>query len=171
MGSAKRQSGTHRETCRYNQIVARALHLILISLLLAAGLVAQENAPLPPEEDESYAVPREYSFNPLQAQKELKIGRFYFKKGSFKAAALRAQEAIKWDDSLLDAYLMLGEARERLRDSDGARKAYSQFLELAGDTAKERKEIEKRLQKLAKADEPARVVEPAKAAEPSKANP
>lgn len=134
--------------------MARALHILLISLLLGTGLVAQENAPLPPEEDETFAAPREYSFNPLQAQKELKIGKFYFKKGSFKAAALRAQEAIKWDDSLLDAYLMLGEARERMRDTDGARKAYSQFLELAGDTAKERKEIEKRLQKLAKADEP-----------------
>ncbi|MCC6265831.1 MAG: hypothetical protein IT169_19840 [Bryobacterales bacterium] len=143
--------------------MARSLRLILISLLLVAGLAAQENAPLPPEEDESYAAPREYSFNPLQAQKELKIGKFYFKKGSFKAAALRAQEALKWDDSLLDAYLMLGEARERMRDTDGARKAYSQFLELAGDTAKERKEIEKRLQKLARADEPAKTDVPAKA--------
>lgn len=119
-----------------------------------AGSAPSENAapPLPPEEDQAFAAPQEYSFNPLQAQKELKIGRFYFKKGSFKAAALRAQEALKWDDSLLDAYLMLGEARERMRDTDGARKAYSQFLELAGDGVKERKEIEKRLQNLAKAD-------------------
>lgn len=110
--------------------------------------------PLPPEEDQAFATPKEYSFNPLQAKKELKIGRFYFKKGSFKAAALRAQEALKWDDSLLDAYLMLGEARERMQDTNGARKAYSQFLELARDNAKERKEIEKRLQSLAKADVP-----------------
>jgi tetratricopeptide (TPR) repeat protein len=146
----------HRgEASRYNQIVARTLHILLVSLLLGAGLVAQEaTPPLPPEEDQTFAAPREYSFNPLQAQKELKIGKFYLKKGSFKAAALRAQEAIKWDDSLLDAYLMLGEARERLRDTDGARKAYSQFLELAGDTVKERKDVEKRLQKLVKADEP-----------------
>lgn len=112
--------------------------------------------PLPPEEDQSFATPREYSFNPLQAQKELKIGRFYFKKGSFKAAALRAQEALKWDDSLLEAHLMLGEARERMQDTDGARKAYSQFLELAGDSARERKEIEKRLQNLTMADVPAK---------------
>ncbi len=151
--------------------MARAHLFLLISLLLSAGLLAQENVPLPPEEDQTFAAPREYSFNPLQAQKELKIGKFYFKKGSFKAAALRAQEAIKWDDSLLDAYLMLGEARERLRDTDGARKAYSQFLELAGDTVKERKEIEKRLQKLAKADEPAKVDEPTKVDAPSKGNP
>jgi outer membrane protein assembly factor BamD (BamD/ComL family) len=136
--------------------VARALGLLLFFALLGAlHLLAQQaDPPLPPEEDESYAAPREYGFNPLQAKKELNIGRFYFKKGSYKAAALRAQEALKWDDSLLEAYLMLGESRERMRDTDGARKAYQQFLELAADNAKERKDIEKRIQKLAKADDP-----------------
>jgi predicted TPR repeat methyltransferase len=52
---------------------------------------------------------------------------------------------------------MLGESRERMRDTDGARKAYQQYLELAADDAKERKDIEKRLQKLAKADDPPKV--------------
>ena len=151
--------------------MTRALRFFLASLLLSAALIAQENAPLPPEEDQNFAAPREYSFNPLQAQKELKIGKFYFKKGSYKAAALRAQEAIKWDDSLLDAYLMLGEARERMRDTDGARKAYSQFLELADDTVKERKEIQKRLQKLVKADDPPKTDESGKVDAPSKVNP
>ncbi|MDZ7637495.1 MAG: hypothetical protein U5J83_04495 [Bryobacterales bacterium] len=138
--------------------MARAPYILLLALLLCVSARAQEaEPPLPPEEDQTFAAPREYSFNPLQAKKELTIGKFYFKKGSFKAAALRAQEAIKWDDSLLDAYLMLGESRERLRDTDGARQAYSQFLEIAGDNVKERKEIEKRLQKLVKADEPAKL--------------
>ena len=166
-----RQFSPSWKTCRYNQIVARALRVFLASLLLSAALFAQDDAPLPPEEDQNFAAPREYSFNPLQAQKELKIGKFYFKKGSYKAAALRAQEAIKWDDSLLDAYLMLGEARERLRDTDGARKAYTQFLELAGDTVKERKEIEKRLRKLAKADEPTKMDEQGKVDAPTKVSP
>jgi tetratricopeptide (TPR) repeat protein len=139
--------------------VARALGLLLFLILLGASPVFAQQAdpPLPPEEDESYAAPREYGFNPLQAKKELTIGKFYFKKGSYKAAALRAQEALKWDDSLVEAYLMLGESRERMRDTDGARKAYQQYLELAADDAKERKDIEKRLQKLAKADDPPKV--------------
>lgn len=136
--------------------MARALGLLLfLTLLSASSMWAQQaDPPLPPEEDETYAAPREYGFNPLQAKKELNIGKFYFKKGSYKAAALRAQEALKWDDTLLEAYLMLGESRERMRDTDGARKAYKQFLELAADDAKQRKDIEKRLDKLAKADEP-----------------
>ena len=139
--------------------MARALGLLLFLILLGASPVFAQQAdpPLPPEEDESYAAPREYGFNPLQAKKELNIGKFYFKKGSYKAAALRAQEALKWDDSLVEAYLMLGESRERMRDTDGARKAYQQYLELAAADAKERKDIEKRLQKLSKADDPPQV--------------
>jgi hypothetical protein len=39
----------------------------------------------PPEEDESL-VPKEYSFNPLQASKEMRIGNYYFKRGKFRAA-------------------------------------------------------------------------------------
>ena len=115
--------------------------------------------------------PRRASIPSTRCRHRRNIGKFYFKKGSYKAAALRAQEAIKWDDSLLDAYLMLGEARERLRDTDGARKAYSQFLELAGDTAKERKEIQKRLQKLVKADDPPKTDESGKVDAPTKVNP
>lgn len=142
--------------------MARALLLLLSLVLGAAWLSAQEaDPPLPPEEDTSFSAPREYAFNPLQAQKELKVGKFYFKKGSFKAAALRAQEAIKWDDTLVEAYLVLGEARERMRDTDGARKAYTQYLEAAGPEGKERKEIEKRLERIAKSDAPPEL--PAKA--------
>ena len=35
----------------------------------------------PPEEDTSLK-PKEYSFNPLQASKEVRIGEYYFKKKS-----------------------------------------------------------------------------------------
>ena len=47
---------------------------------------------LPPEEDTSIAVPV-YGFNPLQAQKEIRTGNYYFKKGSYRAAAGRFEEA------------------------------------------------------------------------------
>lgn len=84
----------------------------------------------PPEEDESL-IPQEYSFNPLQAEKELKVGAFYFKKGSYKAAARRFEEAAKWSPGYAEAYLRLGEAREKLKDRQAAREAYKKFLELA----------------------------------------
>src|SRR5437762_5463152 len=77
----------------------------------------QEQAP--PEEDESL-VPKEYSFNPLQAAKELRVGNYYFKKGNYRAAAQRFQEATKWDGTLAEAYLRLGEAKEKQHDRKAA---------------------------------------------------
>src|SRR6266571_1904538 len=81
----------------------------------------QEQAP--PEEDESL-VPKEYSFNPLQAAKELKVGNYYFKQGKYRAASLRFLEATRWDGTLVEAFLRLGEAREKQHDRKGAAEAY-----------------------------------------------
>ncbi|MCS6951689.1 MAG: tetratricopeptide repeat protein [Bryobacterales bacterium] len=83
----------------------------------------------PPEEDESLA-PKEYAFNPLQAEQELKVGNFYFKKGNYRAAAARFEEATRWNPGYAEAYLRLGEARERMKDAAGARKAFEKYLEL-----------------------------------------
>src|SRR5882757_921552 len=46
----------------------------------------------PPEEDDS-SKPTEYAFNPLQAEKELQVGEFYMKKGTYAAAVKRFTEA------------------------------------------------------------------------------
>ena len=104
---------------------------------------AQEQ-PLPPEEDESLKPAREYVFNPLQAKNELKIGAYYFKKGSMKAAALRFEEATRWDPTSADAFLKLGEARERMGDKKSAKAAYTKYLELAPE-AKDAPLIRKKL--------------------------
>jgi tetratricopeptide (TPR) repeat protein len=101
---------------------------------------------LPPEEDKSIAV-KEYAFNPLQAQKEIRTGNYYFKKGSYRAAAGRFEEATKWNDGEPEAWLRLGEAQEKLRDHQAAFKAYTKYLELASD-AKNADEIRKKLEKL-----------------------
>src|SRR5271166_4424975 len=52
---------------------------------------------LPPEEDTSVGVNKEYGFNPLQAHKEIAVGNQYFKKGKYRAAAGRYEEATKWN--------------------------------------------------------------------------
>ena len=87
----------------------------------------------PPEEDESLK-PKEYSFNPLEAQKDLRTGEYYFKKGNFKAAAKRFEEASLYDPNLAEAYLRLGDAREKLHDKKGAKTAYQKYLELKPDS-------------------------------------
>ena len=76
---------------------------------------------------------KEYVFNPLQAEKELRTGNFYAKKGNFKAASMRYQEATKWNPGMPEAWLKLGEALEKRKDMKGAREAYAKYLELAPD--------------------------------------
>ena len=101
---------------------------------------------VPPEEDTSLAV-KEYSFNPLQAEKELQIGNFYFKTGKYRSAAMRFTEATKWNEGYSDAWLRLGETEEKLKDPKAAKEAYTKYLALASD-AKNAPEIRKKLQKL-----------------------
>jgi tetratricopeptide (TPR) repeat protein len=121
-----------------------------LALLLAPSARAQKPAyQEPPEEDKSLPKEAEYSFNPLQAEKEFRVGLFYWKKGSFKAAAGRFEEAVKWNPSFAEAYFRLAEAREKLAEAEiresekqalveAAAEAYKKFLELEpdGDKAK-----------------------------------
>ena len=110
------------------------MRLLAIATLLTAALAAQEPKSVePPEEDETL-VQREYTFNPIQAKKELEVGTQYFRKGSYLAAAGRFREAVKWDENFAEAYLRLGEACGKLKDQAGSRKAYEKFLSLAPDS-------------------------------------
>ena len=101
---------------------------------------------VPPEEDESIAV-KEYSFNPVQAKRSVVVGNYYFKKGSYRAAADRFREATKWNNGNSEAWLRLAEAEERLKDTAAVKEAYAKYLELAPD-AKDAPEIRKKLEKL-----------------------
>ncbi|HMC62636.1 MAG TPA: tetratricopeptide repeat protein, partial [Candidatus Solibacter sp.] len=82
----------------------------------------------PPEEDKSSATDTNYTFNPLQAKKDIIVGNLYFKKGSFRAAAGRFSEATKWNEGDTEAWLRLGETEEKLKDHQAAREAYEKYL-------------------------------------------
>src|SRR5258705_12793277 len=116
-----------------------------ILLLIFAAVASAQQAPpgkdskpaepqeqAPPEEDESL-VPKEYSFNPLQAAKELKVGNYYLKRGKYRAAAHRFQEATKWDGTLAEAYPRLGEGSEKQRARMTAADANARTLEIPPD--------------------------------------
>jgi tetratricopeptide (TPR) repeat protein len=110
---------------------------VIVALFLVMIPIAAQHPPKgatqePQEEDESLK-PKEYSFNPLQAEKEVRVGNFYFKKGSYKAAASRFREAAKWNPGLAEAWLRLGDAEEKLKDRTAAREAYAKYVELAPD--------------------------------------
>jgi len=103
----------------------------------------QQQEQEPPEEDESLA-PKTYSFNPLEAEKDLKVGLYYFKKGNYKASASRFREATLWNPTYAEAFLRLGESEEKLKDKKAADEAYSKYLALAPD-AKESEGVKKKL--------------------------
>ena len=107
---------------------------------------ASDKEEVPPEEDSSLATTK-YSFNPLQSKKDVLAGKFYARKGNYRAAAGRYLEATKWDDSNSEAWLLLGEADQRLKDKNAARDAYKKYLELSAD-AKNAADIRKKLEKL-----------------------
>ena len=136
-----------------------------MSILLACGTISLVAGPdaedpqfaeRPPEiremvdEDEDFAPPaQEYVFNPVQAQSELKIGNFYWKKGSHRAAERRYLEATRWDTGLAEAYRRLGMAREKLSEPAAAATAYTRFLEIE-PTGKTARKVRARLATLAK---------------------
>ena len=103
---------------------------------------------IPPEEDNAVGE-KTYSFNPLQAQKEVQTGLYYYKKGSYRAAEGRFKEATLWNSGLDEAWLRLGEAEEKLRDRKAAREAYEKFVELADQKDQKRvAEIRKKLEHM-----------------------
>ena len=142
---------------QYNSIMSRWLGLAFLcwtSLVAAQQKPTEQKPPAqqeqaPPEEDEAEK-PKEYSFNPLQADKEMRIGNFYFHNGKVRAAAQRFREATRWNPNFAEAFLRLGEAAEKEKDWSTAREAYEKFAALAADD-KRLPEIRKKLTKLPKA--------------------
>jgi tetratricopeptide (TPR) repeat protein len=103
----------------------------------------QDQEQEPPEEDDSLA-PKTYSFNPLEAEKDLKVGNYYFKKGNYKAAMSRFREATLWNPTYAEAFLRLGESEEKLKDKKAAHDAYEKYVALApGD--KQAEAVKKKL--------------------------
>lgn len=100
----------------------------------------------PPEEDKSVSA-TEYSFNPLQSQKDVTVGNEYFNKGSYTAAENRYRDATKWNDQNSEAWRRLGMAAEKAKDPPTAKEAYQKYLKLQPD-GKDASEIKKKLAKL-----------------------
>ena len=106
----------------------------------------EETVQLPPEEDAA-AIPEQYSFNPVKSKRDVEVGNLYFKKGDFKGAASRYETATKWNDGNAEAWLRLGETREKQQNAKAAREAYEHYLQLA-PSAKNAGDVKKRLEKL-----------------------
>jgi tetratricopeptide (TPR) repeat protein len=100
-----------------------------------------------PTEREETPAPVVYTLSPRKADKELKVGNYHMKRHNWSAAVARFEEATKWDPKYAEAWLRLGQAREKVGESTKALEAYREFLELRPDPKKAR-EAEKAVEKL-----------------------
>jgi len=85
-------------------------------------------------------------WDPLRAEKDLEVGKYYMKIGNTDAAIDRFQDAIEAKPGYAVPFLYLGEAQEKKGRKRDALKSYTRYLELyphAEDKAKIQKKIEK----------------------------
>jgi tetratricopeptide (TPR) repeat protein len=87
----------------------------------------------PPEEDESVA-PEKFVLNPLESERNVKVGDYYWRRKNYRAAANRYVRATKFNPSSAEAFFKLGEAEDKLKNKDAARVAFQRVLELAPDS-------------------------------------
>ena len=92
-----------------------------------------ENGEDPPEEDESVA-PEKFTLNPLESERNVKVGNFYWHKGKYRAAAERYTRATKFNPTSAEAFFKLGEAERKLNNQDAARLAFQKVMQIAPDS-------------------------------------
>jgi tetratricopeptide (TPR) repeat protein len=100
----------------------------------------------PPEEDESVK-PKIYPLDPLEAERNIRVGNFYMRQGKtngYRAAAGRFEDATKYNPNSAEAFFKLGEAEEKLRNKDKAKIAFQRVIRISPDS-KLAKEARKKL--------------------------
>jgi tetratricopeptide (TPR) repeat protein len=87
------------------------------------------------KEDAEIAKPKD--FNPMLAEKSVKVGDFYLKRRNYDAAIQRYQEALEYQPNLAMAYEKLGRAYERRAEDAPSAAAKSEDLERAKELYQE----------------------------------
>jgi len=90
--------------------------------------------------------PDQPSWDPLRAEKDMEVGRYYMHKGDVDAAMDRFEDAILAKPGYALPFRMLGEAQEKKGMKKAAIKSYTRYLDLypkAEDADKVHKKIEK----------------------------
>lgn len=92
-------------------------------------------------------------WDPLRADKDMQVGKYYMRKGDVDAAIDRFEDATLAKPGYALPFLCLGEAYEKKGKKKPAVKAYQRYLDLdpkADDGDKIRKKIEKLNQEIDK---------------------
>jgi tetratricopeptide (TPR) repeat protein len=72
---------------------------------------------------------KEKTYNPIEAEKSVKIGDFYFKKKNYTAAIQRYVEALEYHPTLSVAYENLGKAYEKSNNYEKALEVYRDYVQ------------------------------------------
>jgi tetratricopeptide (TPR) repeat protein len=115
-------------------------------------------APDPPKtkkntDSATQSAPDQPTWDPLRAEKDLDVGKYYMKKGDIDAAIDRFEDATLAKPGYAIPFLYLGEAYEKKGKKKPAVKAYQRYLDLyphAEDGDKIRKKIDKLNQEIDK---------------------
>lgn len=138
--------------------------MLAFALLFGHRAVGQDSPPSPPAKQEpSKPKPNTDSavqsaedqpkWDPLRAEKDLEVGKYYMRKGDVDAAIDRFQDATEAKPGYALPFRYLGEAYEKKGKKKPAVKAYQRYLDLyphAEDADKIRKKIEKLHQEIDK---------------------
>ncbi len=76
-----------------------------------------------------------HSYNPHEADKQVEIGTFYFKRNNYRAAESRFEEALDYMPNHAEAIFHLAEAQEKLGKNDQARANYEKYLKILPEGA------------------------------------
>jgi tetratricopeptide (TPR) repeat protein len=134
-------------------VLAAGTLVFLVPLVFAqdappAPSPKQQSAPKPKPNTDSaiQSAPDQPKWDPLRAEKDLEVGKYYMDKGDVDAAIDRFQDAADSKPGYALPFRYLGEAYEKKKQKKPAVKAYQRYLDLyphAEDGDKIRRKIEK----------------------------
>jgi tetratricopeptide (TPR) repeat protein len=111
-----------------------------------AGPSAKKAAPQKNKDNATESADDQPKWDPQKAEKDIKVGQYYMKKGDVDAAIDRFQDAIDAKPGYAVPFRYLGEAQEKKGLKKPAIKSYQRYLDLypkAEDAEKIKKKIEK----------------------------
>jgi tetratricopeptide (TPR) repeat protein len=115
----------------------------------AAGSGSPSKLPINPEDMTNMTgdVQEMHPWNPYRAGKDDEVGEYYFKRGNYKGALARYQDALIYKDNDAVANFRMAQCYEKMQQPDEAVAHYKEYLKILPDGPFS-KQAKKALQKL-----------------------
>lgn len=113
---------TFKKITPFQRVVAWGFLFLAMLFFPTQGWHGQESEPQEPSEEDR--------FDPYQANKDVKVGDYYFNKGNYDAAIARYRAAARHKPNFAIPFLKIGKAFEKKREPKEAIKAYQKYLEI-----------------------------------------